>query len=170
MYKKILLRQYFEKLTVILLIISTNKSMASQEEASLTLWQGVNTYHVDRANDEANDEKNRISAVFYDRWFVGFFNNSYSKPSEIVGYQIWHNHNQAVNWQWQYGVSVALATGYQDELATNIDGLVTFGISPYLGVKYRFNRHYALGLDTLYVPTDNGGVLVTGINFTLYTE
>lgn len=167
MNKNSTIRQLFLKISAFLLIIATNKLMASNFDDELTFWRGVNTYHVDRQNDNADDEQNRITAVFYNRWFVGFFNNSYSKPSEIVGYQAWHSSKKSNNWRWQYGLSVALATGYKDELASNLDGLLTFGISPYFGLKYQFNSDIALGLDSLYLPTDNGGVFVSGINFSV---
>ncbi|NVK23333.1 MAG: hypothetical protein HWE10_00255 [Gammaproteobacteria bacterium] len=150
---------------VVLMLLITFPISASERE--LTIWQGINTYHVDRANDEANNEENRITALFYGRWFVGRFINSYSKPSELIGYHFWHVTEESDNWWWHYGASVAAATGYGRNLASNIDGLITIGLSPFAGARFNVSKNVKLGLDTLYLPTDNGGVLVSGVTLTI---
>ena len=133
----------------------------------LQLWHGVNTYHVDRANDEANLEQNKITAVFYRRWIFGTFINSYSRRSELLGYNLWYWGFDEPKYHWHYGMSVAAATGYGRELATNIDGRITLGISPFIGIKYHFTDKLAVGVDSMYLPTDNGGVFVTGLNLSV---
>lgn len=132
----------------------------------LTLWQGVKTYHVDRANDEANNESNQITAVFYNRWLFSSFINSYSRRSELIGYNFWYWPYESERYFYHFGISIAAATGYGRELKSNIDGLVTIGVSPFAGIKYKLSKHWFVGTDLLYLPTDNGGVLVSGLNLT----
>lgn len=155
--------QRLTQLIAILAIFSLFPVQAQEKPYQLTLWQGVHTYHVDRSKDGASNEENKISAIFYQDWFVGFFNNSYEKQSEIVGYRVWYKNWQTTNWQLDTGVYVALATGYDDNLATHIEGILTFGFSPYVGAYYQFAENYSFGVDSMYVPTDNGGVFVTGL-------
>lgn len=132
----------------------------------LTLWQGVKTYHVDRANDEANNESNQITAIFYNRWLFSSFINSYSRRSELIGYNFWYWPFEEKNYFYHFGISIAAATGYGRELKSNIDGIVTIGVSPFAGIKYKISKHWLVGTDLLYLPTDNGGVLVSGLNLT----
>lgn len=136
----------------------------ADESSQLTMWASVKTYHVDRANDDANFEQNQIKTIFYDRWFLGHFINSYRKESWLFGYQMWHYELDWQPWQLQYGVSLAAATGYGRELATNVDGIVTLGVSPYFGMDYQVNDTWSVGADILYIPTDNGGVFVSGVS------
>ena len=164
MNKKIDRRQRFGNFISLFFIIICSFQTISAEGDILQLWVSTNTYHVDRANDEANFEQNQITSIFYDRWFFGSFINSYSRRSEILGYHYWYYPHQKDQLFYHYGVSLAVATGYGRELATNVDGRVTLGISPFAGVKYFFTDKWALGADVLYIPTDNGGVFVSGVN------
>jgi len=164
MNKNLKLSQRFGKFILFFFIFTPYLSANSSSGDFLQIWRSVNTYHVDRANDEANFEQNAITSVFYGRWFFGSFINSYSRRSEILGYHYWYYPNRTGNTFYHYGVSLAIATGYGRELATNIDGIVTFGISPFAGGKYFVNPKWAIGADVLYIPTDNGGVLVSGLN------
>ena len=132
----------------------------------LVIWQGVKTYHVDRANDEANNESNQITAIFYNRWLFSSFINSYSRRSELIGYNFWYWPYEQEHYFYHFGISLAAATGYGRELKTNIDGKITLGISPFAGIKYKLNTKWLVGTDLLYLPTDNGGVLVSGLNIT----
>ena len=81
MYKNFNLSQLLAQKALFLLLLFTLGITNIAQAQQLTLWKGVMTYHVDRANDEANDEQNKVTAVFYGDWFVGFFNNSYSRRS-----------------------------------------------------------------------------------------
>ena len=164
MNKKNPLGQRFGKFILIFLGFSLHFSTNSQTRDILQVWHSVNTYHVDRANDEANFEQNAITSIFYNRWFFGSFINSYSRRSEILGYHYWYYPNKKDNVFYHYGVSLAIATGYGRELATNIDGVITVGISPFAGAKYFIDEDWAIGADILYIPTDNGGVFVSGVN------
>ena len=152
----------FKVILTSLLLVKSSSVYSSE----LTIWHSVNTYHVDRANDEANDENSKVITVFYNDWFIGSFNNSYSKRSEILGYKIWKKHWTFNKQQFETGFSIALATGYGRELWSNIDGIVTLGVSPSIGWSYRLSEDHKLGIDVLYLPTDNGGVFVSGINVT----
>lgn len=135
------------------------------ESSDIAIWSGINTYHVDRTNDNANNEDNKITSIFYNRWFVSSFINSYDKRSYLLGYHVWYNQLSTFDSSVEvnYGVSIAAATGYGRNLATNIDGIVTLGVSPFLGVAYNLNPNWAMGGDVLYIPTENGGVLTSGV-------
>lgn len=164
MKNKANIRQLFMQLlqVMVLLLCGIFSSLATADRISL--WIGLDTYHVDRENDEANNEQNEINALFYNRWIFSSFINSYSRRSELIGYQLWHWPNETEKFYYHYGVAVAAATGYGRELASNIDGVVTLGVSPYLGGQYKFNARWSSGLDIMYLPTDNGGVFVWGLN------
>lgn len=140
----------------------------ANNRTNISFWTSVLTHHVDRTNDIASFEENNVNAFFYNKWLFGHFINSYRRESFILGYQFWH---YEIDWPkqdllLQYGVTIAAATGYGRELATNIDGRVTLGISPYAGVKYWITNDWGIGADLLYLPTDNGGVVVSGLNLT----
>lgn len=154
----------FTAIVCTLFYFSASCVAANEPKSYLQLWRSIDTYHVDRANDEASFEQNQVTSIFYGRWFAGTFVNSYQRRSELVGYHFWYNISENEDWFWHYGASVAAATGYGRELATNIDGLVTLGVSPFAGVKWKFNHNWALGLDVIYIPTDNDGVFVSGLN------
>ena len=130
----------------------------------IQFWQGVNTVHVRHDPEAGLTEQNRITSIFYNRWYVGSFINSFSKRSEILGYHYWYYPHRQEDWFYHYGVSIAVATGYGRKLASNIDGRLTFGLSPFAGGKFFLNQKWAIGADVLYIPTDDGGVFVTGLN------
>lgn len=167
MNKNTTLSEFFRPIVLIIIITTLNiGSLNAAESKNVALWVGVDTHHIDRANDEANNEKNKITSIFYNRWFVSSFINSYSKRSYLVGYHVWYNQMIFLNTDFDinYGLSIAAATGYGRNLATNIDGLVTLGLSPFIGAKYPIHKHWQLGGDIIYIPTDNGGVLTTGVS------
>lgn len=164
MNKKTQLSQRFAKFMIIFICFSCSLPTFSSSKEYLQLWRGVHTYHVDRANDEADFEQNQITAIFYRRWIFGTFINSYSRRSDLLAYNVFYRGYDHTNLHWHYGMSVAAATGYGRELATNIDGRITIGISPFIGVKYHISNKWAVGIDSMYLPTDNGGVFVSGLN------
>lgn len=139
---------------------------ADTKAQRLSLWYGIDTYHVDRAMDDADNEQNKINAIFYDRWLFSTFINSYSKRSELIGYNVFYEFNQQPNYYYHYGLTIAAATGYGRNLWSNIDGVITIGVSPFLGGQVKLSKQWWAGLDMLYLPTDNGGVLVSGLNIT----
>ncbi|MDC2890915.1 hypothetical protein [Psychrosphaera algicola] len=158
------LSQFLRPIIFIIITLNSWSTNAAQNQ-HVALWLGLDTYHVDRTNDNATNENNKITSIFYNRWFISTFINSYNKRSYLLGYQIWYNQMPFFdsNIEISYGVSIAAATGYGRNLATNIDGIVTLGVSPFVGAEYDVNQDWTIGGDLLYIPTDNGGVLTSGL-------
>lgn len=160
------LNQYLSIIFAISMLLTTALASFSVQAEQLSFWRGIYTYHVDRSGD-AIDETNHMTSIGYNRWFVGAFKNSYSKQSEVIGYKAWFHQWDFDNNKFEAAFYVAAATGYDKELWSNIDGLVTIGLSASLGWRYQLSSAYWIGADVLYLPTDNGGVFASGLNLTI---
>jgi hypothetical protein len=115
------------------------------------------SYHFDRPDkgDDINENPNAI-AISVNGWGITTFNNSFHDQSYFIG--------KHINWKrwgndffWGINVGFGLLKGYNNDF--NVGGW-TPAVAPTFEVGYQ-----KVSLDTMYMPTENGGVIASMIKY-----
>lgn len=132
---------------------------------SIGPWIGLRTVHLNP--QEPVNERNRLIGARFNRWFLAYFQNSFYDPSWAVGYALWQAEpplfKHRNDWRYSFRLSPGVAYGYREPLALSV-GDFTPGLIPSAGLIWQFNERWQLGSDLLYIWTDDGGVLLSGIS------
>ena len=124
----------------------------------LSIRVAPNSHHLS-SNGDPNEENNLV-AIEYNRWAFATFVNSHSERSWAFGYYVFDfNRQLSERWYWDAGIPIGIASGYDSDKTSNVDGLTPFA-SASTGVGYQINNDLNFGVNLSLLPTDNGGVLV----------
>jgi hypothetical protein len=134
------------------------------ESNTLGLWTNIHSYHLSREN--VVNEENQLLGLQWNRWFAGTFSNSFYQRSYVLGW-CWLRGDWAVShsskWSVTAKLSPGIAYGYGNRFLLSFWNL-TPGLLPSAGFNYDVNEQLTLGAETFYVWSEQGGVLVTGLN------
>jgi len=146
---------------ILLTLVSIMVEADNSDEISILV--GVGTYHFSK--DPEHNNRNDIIGLLTNNWFITRYTNSHKGESWGFGYTIG-------NWQVQptqkYPVTLksriwaGAATGYGDRLKLHW-GPFTMALIPEFATEIRLTDHWATGLSSLYIWTEQGGVLVNGV-------
>ncbi len=145
---------------LVITILMPSLSVAEKKN-SVALNTSLFTWHLYRGQDF--NEDNEVLGLLYNDWFFTRYHNSHFGTSYGFGYK-WKE------WQKPLGDNLRLdtdlwfgtANGYDDVGFQNRIGQWVIVLLPTVELNWQISDSWSAGLNQLYVPTDQGGVFVTG--------
>jgi len=149
-------------LLLFFLMLMSLKSYAENSNY-IGIWGNVHTYHLSRENKV--NEENQLLGIQVNRLFFSTFDNSFDQRSYALGWR-WLDYKfqfgKLKTLDWSIGLSPGLAYGYGNRFLLSFWNL-TPGLIPSAGIEWNVTEQVQLGSEILYIWSEQGGVLMTGI-------